>query len=173
MPFELRPYPTPTLDPKGDYLQNAWSQNVLPLAQRMGVTMRLPDVQPYTHLAFEGYQFAKEHGKGNEYNHRMFTAFFQESQDLANIDVLTNLAVEIGLPEAEYRAALENRTYREAHQHALAHAYNEAKINVVPTFIIGEQVLRGLYGAESLTRIINEEAQGFPEGLACDVDGNC
>ena len=26
--------------------------------------------------AFEGFQFAKEHGKGNEYNHRVLEAFF-------------------------------------------------------------------------------------------------
>ena len=24
MPFELRPYPTPTLEPEGDYLQTNW-----------------------------------------------------------------------------------------------------------------------------------------------------
>src|ERR1700736_4890236 len=65
MPFELRPEPQPTLRPEGEYLQRAWSQSVYPIAERMGVPIALPPVspQPYTHLAFEGYQFAREHGK--------------------------------------------------------------------------------------------------------------
>ena len=38
MPFELRPYPHPTLRPEGEYLQRAWSQSVYPLARQMGFT---------------------------------------------------------------------------------------------------------------------------------------
>jgi len=36
--------------------------------------------------------------------------------------------------------ALENRTYQEEHQKALQHAYNEADITAVPTFVIGDTV---------------------------------
>src|SRR3954454_7467673 len=80
MPFELRPEPHPTLRPEGDYLQKAWSQSVYPIARHMGVPITLPVVspQPYTHLAFEGYQYAKEHGRGNGYNQRLLEAFFVE-----------------------------------------------------------------------------------------------
>jgi predicted DsbA family dithiol-disulfide isomerase len=50
----------------------------------MGVPIKMPKVspQPHTHLAFEGYQYAKEYGKGNEYNHRVLEAFFVEGQDI-------------------------------------------------------------------------------------------
>lgn len=91
MPFELRPYPTPTLKPEGDYLQNGWKNNVYPTAERFGVKIILPNVspQPYTHLAFEGFQYAKEYGKGNNYNHRVLKAFFQEEQDIGKVEVLT------------------------------------------------------------------------------------
>jgi predicted DsbA family dithiol-disulfide isomerase len=94
MPFELRPFPNPTLRPEGDYLQSTWKQSVYPIAERMGVKIVLPKVspQPYTHLACEGFQCAKEHGKGNEYNHRMFTAFFQEEQDIGDIEILVQIA---------------------------------------------------------------------------------
>ena len=178
MPFELRPAPTPTLEPKGEYLQSAWSRSVYPMAERMGIKMVLPKVspQPHTHLAFEGYQFAKEHGKGNEYNHRMFAAFFQEEQDIGKIDVLTKLAGEIGLDQAEFKKALETRKYKEVHQEALRHAYEEAEITAVPTFMIGERLLRGLYSKETLEKVIDEELAKIPqalpmEGMACDIDG--
>jgi predicted DsbA family dithiol-disulfide isomerase len=43
--FELHPEPVPTLDPKGDYLQSAWKSSVYPLAERLGVKMRLPPLE--------------------------------------------------------------------------------------------------------------------------------
>jgi predicted DsbA family dithiol-disulfide isomerase len=161
MPFELRPYPTPTLKPEGEYLRKTWEQSVYPLAERMGVKIVLPRVspQPYTHLAFEGYQYAREHGKANEYNHRIFTAFFQEEKDIGDIRVLTELAAEIGLDPEEFRIALETGTYKDVHQRALRHAYHEARITVVPTIMIGDQVVQGIRSRETLEKIINEELQ--------------
>lgn len=159
MPFELRPYPNETLDPKGEYLQKGWAKSVYPMAEKFGVKIVLPDVspQPYTHLAFEGYQYAKEKGKGNEYNHRILKAFFQEGMDIGKVDVLTKLASEIGLDEKEYKEALEQRRYKEAHQKALKFAYDEMQIDAVPTFIIGNNLLPGLYSEDSLQEIIDEE----------------
>jgi predicted DsbA family dithiol-disulfide isomerase len=178
MPFELRPYPNETLRPEGEYLQTTWKQSVYPIAKRFGVEIVLPRVspQPYTHLAFEGYQYAKEKGKGIEYNDRIFRAFFQEEQDIGDIEVLTTLAGEIGLDEKEYREALETRKYKEAHQKALDHAYNEAKITGVPTLIIGEQKVVGLRSKEALEQIIEEElkkqTKDVPiEGMVCGIDG--
>lgn len=160
MPFELRPEPNPTLRPEGGYLQRAWRQSVYPIAERMGVPINMPVVspQPHTHLAFEGYQYAKEHGKGNEYNHRILRAFFVEGQDIGDIDVLTKLAGELGLNESEFREALQTRRYREAHQRALRHAYEEAGVTGVPMFVIGDEVLTGLQDAATLEAAI--EAQG-------------
>jgi predicted DsbA family dithiol-disulfide isomerase len=156
MPFELRPEPNPTLKPEGDYLRLAWAQSVYPMAERMGVEIVLPRVspQPHTHLAFEGYQFAKANGKANEYNDRIFRAFFQEEQDIGDIDVLTELAGEVGFDKAEYREVLEKRQYREAHEAALRHAMEVVGVTAVPTFVIGQHVLPGVQSKESLGRAI-------------------
>src|SRR3954447_20633866 len=118
MPFELRPYPNETLRPEGDYLQRAWRQSVYPIARRMGVPIVLPGVspQPHTHLAFEGYQYAKEHGKGNDYNVRVLEAFFRDGQDIGDVGVLTRLAGEVGLDSHELEEALRSRKYRDAHR---------------------------------------------------------
>lgn len=178
MPFELRPYPHPTLKPEDDYLQNTWKQSVYPTAERFGVNMVLPRVspQPYTHFVFEGFQFAKDHGRANEYNHRMFTAFFQDEKDIGDLDVLTQLAEEVGLNPVEFRKALETRKYKDIHLEALRHAYEEANIQAVPTFIIGDRKLPGLYSKESLEQVIEQElAKQNPSvesaGLVCGIDG--
>ena len=159
MPYELRPQPNETLLPEGDYLQNTWKQSVYPMAERMGIKIVLPRVspQPYTHLAFEGYQYAKEKGKANEYNDRMLRAFFQEEQDIGNIEILTKLAGEIGLQPEEYRQALQSRKYKDTHQKALDHAYTEADITAVPTFIIGNTKISGIRSKEILEQIIDAE----------------
>src|SRR5947209_1808700 len=158
MPFELRPEPQPTLRPEGAYLQRAWQQSVYPIARRMGVPIKLPEVspQPHTHLAFEGFQYATEHGKGNDYNHRVLEAFFVEGQDIGQIEVLTKLAGEVGLDGSEFEEALRTRKYREAHEKALRHAYEEAGVSGVPMFVIGSQVLTGLQDREALEAVIEE-----------------
>jgi predicted DsbA family dithiol-disulfide isomerase len=162
MPFELRPEPHPTLRPEGDYLQRAWAQSVYPIARRMGAPIKRPPVspQPHTHLAFEGYQHAKQYGKDNEYNHRILEVFFVEGQDIGQIDVLTRLAGEIGLNEKEFEEALGTHKYREAHRRALRHAYEEAGVTVVPMFVIGDRVLTGLQDRETLEAVIEEERKG-------------
>ena len=157
MPFELRPEPHETLRPEGDYLQRAWQQSVYPLARRMGVPITLPPVspQPHTHLAFEGYQFAREHGKENEYNHRVLTAFFVEGRDIGDIGVLASLADEVGLDRAGFETALRDRAYREVHRRALRHANEEAGATGVPLFVIGDRVLTGLQDKETLESAID------------------
>ncbi|MFJ5769886.1 DsbA family protein [Psychrobacillus sp. NPDC093180] len=177
MPFELRPYPNETLKPEGHYLQSTWKQSVYPMAKQMGIEIVLPRVspQPYTHLAFEGYQYAKEKGKGNEYNDRMLRAFFQEEQDIGDIEVLTKLAGEIELDQKEYREVLDTRKYKEVHQKALKHAYEEANITSVPTFIIGDTKIAGIHSKETLEQIINKEIStqkpDFLGGLTCGIEG--
>jgi predicted DsbA family dithiol-disulfide isomerase len=158
MPFELRPEPHPTLRPEGDYLQRAWQQAVNPIARSMGMTIKLPPVSPqfHTHLAFEGYQYAREHGKCNDYNHRVLEAFFVEGQEIGQIEVLTRLAGEVGLDEKEFGEALRTRKYREAHQEALRYAHQEGGITGVPAFFIGRHRLEGLQSRETLERAIAE-----------------
>ena len=121
--------------------------------------------QPHTQLAFEGYQYAKDHGKGNDYNHRVLKAFFVEGQDIGQISVLTKLAGEVGLKEREFEEALRTRKYREAHQQALRHAYEEAGVTGVPMFVIGNQVLTGLQDRETLEAVIEEELADGHRGI--------
>jgi len=176
MPFELRPYPNETLKPEENYLQSTWKQSVYPMAKQMGIDIVLPNVspQPYTHLAFEGYQYAKAEGKGNEYNDCMMRAFFQEEQDIGDVEVLTKLAGEIGLDKKEYREALDTRKYKEVHQKVLKYAKEEG-ITSVPTFVIGDKKLPGVHSKETFSKVIDREiskqSAEFPEGMVCGTDG--
>jgi predicted DsbA family dithiol-disulfide isomerase len=163
MPFELRPLPHETLRPDSPYLQRAWRESVYPTAKQLGMFIVLPKIspQPYTHLALEGLQFAKEHGLGGAYSDRVMRAFFQEEQDIGQINVLTRLAGEIGLDVDEYRETLVTRRYREAHQQALRYACDEVEVTSVPTFIIGEYQIPGIASQAQLEEVI-ALAQALP-----------
>lgn len=161
MPFELRPYPTPTLRPEDSYLQTVWPQSVYPVARRFGVALKLPSVspQPYSALAWQGYQYAREKGLGNEYNHRVLSAFFQDDLDIGRIEVLATLAQELGLDAADFEAALREGRYVAAHNQALAQA-REQGVSSVPSLRIGRHWLPGVQPAELLVRVLRDAAGG-------------
>ncbi len=164
MPFELRPHPTPTLEPEGDYLQSGWARSVFPMAEAMGVPIVLPKVspQPYTRLAFEGHLFAQAAGKSAEYTHRMFTAFFQDETDIGDAGVLTEIARDIGLDAEAFRQSLEQGDYTAEHDRLLRYAMLEMNVRAVPTFIVGGQRLEGVVPAETLANAIQHAAGGKP-----------
>ncbi len=159
MPFELRPEPTPTLRPEGDYLKKAWAERVYPLAERLGVEIRLPEVspQPHTHLAHEGALYARDKGRANEFSHSVMSAFFQLSRDIGDPIVLTDIAENVGLDPIEFkREVLDERRFSAERERLERHA-QDLGIHAVPTFFIGEQVLQGLYPQETLTQVIDQE----------------
>ncbi|MCA1031148.1 DsbA family protein [Bacillus timonensis] len=173
MPFELRPYPNEQLSPKSDYIQRGWHGSVKPMSERFGVQMVLPDIDPvpYTHLAHEGYQYALEHDKGLEYALAAFKGYWQRELDISQVDVLAELAAEVGLDKEDFTAKVAARTYQQKHREALRHAYQEAQITAVPTFFIGNRRVQGLHTKEMLEKIINEQYEGPISGDACGIDG--
>lgn len=178
MPFELRPSPSPKIDPRTQpRVMEAWNSFIYPTARKLGLEIKLPHLRSYTHLAFEGYQFAKEHGKGNEFHHRVFIAHFQEEQSIEDIEVLTKLAEEVGLSHDAFKEALVSRKYRKRHQEALRHAHQEAQIMAVPTFIIGDEVIQGFTSKERLAKAIDQEIEKNKknelDGLQCSIDRDC
>ena len=159
MPFELRPEGQPKLDPINDasklYL---WDKSIRPISKSLDMNLDIPKVSPhpYTNLAFEAFHFAKEYKKENEFNDRVFKAFFYESQDIGDMNVIAQLAYEVGLDKDLCLDALKNRKYKKIQQDYLEHAYNE-EINVVPTFMIGDSRLEGVNSKEDFEYVINKE----------------
>jgi predicted DsbA family dithiol-disulfide isomerase len=125
----------------------------------MGVPNTLPKMSPQPHmrLTFEGFQYAKEHGMGNVYNHRVLAAFFVEGRGIVQIDVLTELAAEVGLNRREFEQSLRTRRHREAHRRALRRACEEAGVTGVPMFVIGDRELPGLQKRDTLEKVIAVE----------------
>jgi predicted DsbA family dithiol-disulfide isomerase len=152
--FELRPEPVPTLDPGGEYLQRAWQGSVYPLAERLGITMKLPPVQPRSRRAHEAAHWARSQGRFDEYHGAVFRAFFERGEDIGDVDVLVNLAVELKLDGEMLRTALENREYE---RDVLADEREAEALGVsgVPAFVFNRKAaLTGVQSLENLRRAV-------------------
>lgn len=152
--FELRPQPVPTLDPNGDYLHRVWGSSVYPLAEHLGIDIKLPPVQPRSRRAHEAAHWARRHGRFREYNDALFRAFFQRGEDIGNTDVLTRLASDMGLGGDELRAALDNDLHLE---NVLADEREAKKLGLsgVPAFIANRKIaLRGVQSLENLQKFV-------------------
>jgi predicted DsbA family dithiol-disulfide isomerase len=121
--------------------------------------MKLPTVSPYpyTNLAFQGLEFAKDHAKADEYNGAVFRAFFQQSRDIGRREVLVDIANEAGLDPRPFQDALEQGAYRERVRQLLQTAQERLGITVVPTMLIGRQRLEGLYPVDTIRQAIQGE----------------
>lgn len=153
--FELRPYPNDTLRPEDQYLSMIWPRSVYPMARRLDVPIKLPSIspQPYSHTAFEGMVYAREHDLQDPYNARVLRAFFQKDLNIGDIDVLARIAGEVGLDSDDFRAALVERRHAEAHRAALAQAGAD-DITSVPTVMFGGRRLPGVPSRAQLDDLI-------------------
>ncbi|GAA4184456.1 DsbA family oxidoreductase [Shinella granuli] len=155
--FELRPEPVPTLRPEDPYLPAIWSRSVYPLADRLGVPIRLPSIspQPRTAKAFELLVMAQDKGLDHPYSMRVLRAFFQEDRDIGDPEILIALAAEAGLNAGEARQVLESGAYAERHREALRHAREDMAITSVPTIVVGDRVFRGTPPLDALRLAID------------------
>lgn len=112
--FELRPSTVPQLDPNAEYLQRVWETSVLPLAAKLGVTLKRPPVQPRTRRAHEAAHWARSIGRFDEYHSGLLAAFFERGEDIGEIDTLVALAGSLGMPADALRTALVAREFEQA-----------------------------------------------------------
>ncbi len=152
--FELRPEPVPTLPPDGEYLQRAWNSSVYPLAEKMGIKMNLPPVQPRSRLAHEAAQWARTQGKFEEMNAAIFRAFFERGEDVGKTEILISLAANLNLDADSLRDSLENGEFTES---VLADEEEAEFIGVsgVPAFVANRTyALSGVQTPENLQMLI-------------------
>jgi predicted DsbA family dithiol-disulfide isomerase len=153
--FELRPDPVPTLDPKGDYLERAWRTSVYPLAAKLGMTMKLPPLQPRSRLAHEAAQWARTQGRFDEYHAAIFRALFERGENIGDASVLLALAAALGLDAESLRRALDRREFEKA---VIADEEDAGALGLtgVPAFVADRKAaLTGVRPVESLRQLID------------------
>jgi len=106
-------------------------------------------------LAQELAKWAESQGKGDDFHHTIFRAYFVDGKNIGRVDELATLAASMGLPADETRDVIQARRFREAvdsdwtRSHALG-------VTAVPTFIVGDQRIVGFQSYEVLKRLVTD-----------------
>ena len=157
-PFELHPEPVPTLRPEDGFLPRVWDASVYPMAERLGVPMKLPSIspQPRTEKAFMVLQLAQEQGLAEEYNKAVFKAYFQDDRDIGTDEVIIDVATSVSLVRSEVTEALNSGERRVRQRADQDYAVNTVGINSVPGVVVDGQVLRGVPSAAQLKEFVDQ-----------------
>jgi len=120
--------------------------------------------QTNTIRAHELLHFAKARGLQIELKERLLSAYFVEGRHIGHLDVLADLAAEVGLDRAEAVSALEDHTYLAGVKADVAQAQAYG-IQGVPFFVIdGKYGLSGAQDPATHLNVLNQARAEREEG---------
>ncbi|MBB5354790.1 protein disulfide-isomerase [Anoxybacillus mongoliensis] len=152
-------------------------------AEALGLTFRFETMKPTnTFDAHRLAQYAKKKGKLHEVVERLFYAYFTESKQISDRNVLLELAEAAGLDRKEAEVVLDDGRYAEQVRHEEAIAA-QLGVRGVPFFVLNQKyAISGAQPVEvfrqAIERVWTEEQQSSSlqslaeEGKTC-TDENC
>jgi predicted DsbA family dithiol-disulfide isomerase len=141
-PFYLRPDTPPEGMDLPDYIlkarTNGSEERLRQLAEMHGMKFASAERIYNTRLAHEATQYARQHGKANEFHKAMFHKVYAESQDPSDWNVLRSVAQEVGLDSNDMQEVVESGKYTEEVAGQVQQAY-QIGVGVVPTYVINDR----------------------------------
>ena len=91
-----------------------------------------------TRLAHEATEYAREHGKGNEFHKVVFRMVYAEGKDPSQWGVLRSAAQEVGLDGEALQKDVESEKYKVNVEEQVRWAY-QIGVTGVPTYVINDR----------------------------------
>jgi predicted DsbA family dithiol-disulfide isomerase len=148
VPLEIRPPSEPMLDPEGGEWTVRWNTSCA-LATERGIHLHDPAIVPWTRKAHELVLHADPKGLGDKAHMALFDAFFVEGRDIGRVDVLVEIARNLGLDPTEAKAVLDVDRYSEEVS-AFGDRARALGIDAPPAFSFGEGTLQGFHNRDTL-----------------------
>jgi predicted DsbA family dithiol-disulfide isomerase len=98
-------------------------------------------------------KWAEQQGKGDAFHDAVFRAYFADGRNIADPNILADIAVSTGLDAREAHDMLAARTFKEDVDTDWARAY-ESKVTAVPTFLMNGQTLVGAQPFNALANLM-------------------
>ena len=133
-------------------------QKIETLAQEIDLAMQPPPLLTNSLLALEATEYAKDQGKREVFSAIIYQAYFQDEQNIGDIDVLLSLAERAELDTSALQTHLQERTYAPRLQAAQEEARTKG-ISGVPTFVIGPAQIVGAQSQEVLASMLTRAAE--------------
>jgi predicted DsbA family dithiol-disulfide isomerase len=99
-----------------------------------------PDVVPNTMRALSVTELARDRGLHRPMHDRLMQAYWEEARNLGDPEVLREVAVEVGVGEAEAAAAIEDSGLADRVRASTAHAQSLG-VTGVPAFVLDNRLL--------------------------------
>ncbi len=99
-----------------------------------------PDVVPNSMRAQQLTELARDLGRHEEVHNRIMEAYWSEAEDIGDSEVLSRLARELELPEADVEESLGGDRYRERIEGSTRQAASIGA-NAVPAFLLDRRLL--------------------------------
>jgi predicted DsbA family dithiol-disulfide isomerase len=113
-------------------------QRLQQIANLYGMQFRSTERIYNTRVAHEATEYAREHGKGNEFHRIIFRKVYAEGQDPSQWDVLRFVADEVGLNADEMQREVESEKYTANVADQVRWAY-QIGVTGVPTYVINNR----------------------------------
>lgn len=149
--------------------------HVLDMAAKAGLKYDFDSmVDVNTFNAHKVFQYAKEMGKGNDFNELVLSGYFEKGANIDSLDYLIDLGLSLGLEESGIRNAYQSDDYalkvRQDEQHA-----QTIGVRGVPHFVINDAVsLSGAQPPETFKDAIKytvDYLEKVNASMICDDDG--
>ncbi|WP_099367679.1 DsbA family oxidoreductase [Sphingobacterium sp. 1.A.4] len=116
-----------------------------------------------TFKSHELIHFAASKGKAKEMKERLFEAHFTEGLNIEKLEVLVQLATEVGLLAEETKEALQTDRYATAVRQDL-HEARQIGIRGVPFFLFDRKyAVSGAQGVEAFTEVLEKSYQEWKD----------
>ncbi len=159
-PFYLRPDTPPEGMELPDYIKkartNGSEERLRSIANAYGMEFESTERIYNTRIAHEATEYAREHGKGNEFHKIVFRKVYAEKQDPSNWAVLRTVAEEASLNADEMQREVDNGKYTANVADQVNWAY-QIGVSGVPTYVINDRY--AVVGAQSYEVFKNALAQ--------------
>ncbi len=146
-----------TSDP--DSRRALWNR-ISAMAEAVGFSMRPPAVLTNSRAALAATEFARESGRDEALEERIYRAYFSEGLNIGDPAVVARLGSEAGLDSAEVADAIKSPKY-EMRLKNNSLAAHQRGVNGVPTFFIGEYPLVGAQSPDAMRSILKRATERF------------
>jgi len=167
--IEIHPETSPEGEPVAslEYPSEQWNQlmqNLEAVAKEEGISMAEHNFTTNSKDALLLSEAAKEQGREKFYalHEKLFTAFFVDSRNIGDRDILRELATECSIGSDVIEQAWQDKKYQ---QRILSnyHAAREHEIQAVPSFIFGERKLTGVVTEDIMRSAANDLVNSLSE----------
>ena len=141
-PYYLRPDTPPEGMELPDYIlkarANGSDERLRSMADMHGMEFKSTERILNTRIAHEATEYAREHGKVNEFHKVVFRKVYADGQDISKWDVLRSAAGEVGLNADDMQSGVDDGRYTDQVVEQVRWA-QQIGVTGVPTYVINDR----------------------------------